>query len=225
MFEVAPAFHKVFAVVDGTQVQIDTAAELAHDATGLGRFHRLGVPIELGLGCPIPANPYYHVPVSRRAKQPVAIGPAWKIDGHWTSLAGLSEGLTYTLTIDEQSPRAVRFTIDWEHGRHRVRESYDLSQGRLTLTATCHAAEAMRITVPVLDTDGDAIAVMSTNQGTLGLKYRGGEFLVHHAAQHPLMEEPVANRNGLYRPFVVEMQGETAEVTLELRSLNMGKKL
>ena len=52
VFELSPAFHKVFANCGRTYVEIDTNADPRYDAGGLGRFTRDGVPLELGLGMP-----------------------------------------------------------------------------------------------------------------------------------------------------------------------------
>ena len=63
VLEMAPAFHKIFATVGDTQIEIDTAADLHYDATGLGRFTRAGAPLELALSVPIPqAGASYQLP-------------------------------------------------------------------------------------------------------------------------------------------------------------------
>ena len=43
--ELPDAFHKIFAAVRGCYVQIDTQADLKHDATGIGRVHFSGTPL------------------------------------------------------------------------------------------------------------------------------------------------------------------------------------
>lgn len=57
VFTLPDAFHKVFATCAGAHVEIDLRADPRYDATGLGRFTRAGVPLELGPGMPFTATP------------------------------------------------------------------------------------------------------------------------------------------------------------------------
>ena len=219
VMELTPAFHKVFAAVGQTQIEIDTAADFNYDATGLGRFHRAGVPLELGVSMPFPAKPKFHLSTELLPKSPTAIGPAWKVGETWTALAELSEGLTSKVTIGEQSADKVSFTIDWQHGGQKTQERYTLTAGRLSLEARCPGAAAMRMIVPILDTDGDAHATTTVATGQITVTYRDRELRVNFGGNRNRLAKPIANRNGIYRPLMVENEGD--HISIELCALSV----
>lgn len=100
VFALPDAFHKLFATGGNTHVELDLRADAHYDATGLGRFTRTGVPLELGPGMPITATPAYLLPADLVAAQPLAIGPAWPSGEGWQALAGLSDGLQARHAVD-----------------------------------------------------------------------------------------------------------------------------
>jgi hypothetical protein len=209
----SPAFHKVIASAGLTQIEIDTAADPKYDATGLGRFTAASIPIELGLGMPFPATPNFNLPAELKPTQPLAIGPAWKVGDHWVSLAGLSEGLSSTLTIEDESLAGVRFHIEYRHGETVIRESYKLIDRWLTLAVSVEVAgrppERIRMTVPRLKSNGRPTAEPMS----------GDEVYVIYEPQCGGREEkPVANRHGIYRPLTFEREGGEAKVQLRFVS-------
>lgn len=220
VFKLEPAFHKVFLVAGGTQLEIDTAGDPKYDATGLGRFHRVGVPLELGVSMPFPATPHFKLPEHLTSKEPVSIGPAWKVGGRWTSTAGL-ENQTHTIRTAEPSD-GVAITLDWLLPDVTVHESYTLQAGQAKLKAAVtrkdnQPVEAIRYLVPLLETDGDAKSTIELDNGRATVTYRGATFTVTFPPEAlAALGDAIANRNGAYRPLYIEQPGGVIEVTLRL---------
>lgn len=223
LFALPEAFHKVFANCRGTCLEIDTRADAHYDATGLGRFCRAGVPLELGLGMPITATPSYVLPDAFRAGVPQAIGPAWLDGGRWTRLAELSEGLTATCEASEESPEHIAFTMTYTHEAVTITEAYTLREGQLAIRGDARRDGVrlpLRYHVPLLASDGAEQSSIQQAPATAEVaattvRYRGATLAVTYDAEvaATVDELPVANRNGLYRDL---MLADAQSVTLTL---------
>jgi hypothetical protein len=215
--EFMPAFHKSFLVAGGTQIEIDLVADPKYDATGLGRFHRAGVPIELGVAMPFPTKPNYKLPADVTPKEPVAIGPAWKMNGEWTSLASVDVGGSPL-----GSSLRTESLITWPLAMGMVKEFYKLEAGQVSITASVHpfggkAVEAIRYIVPLLETDGDAKSTIKLDAGRAVVSYRGATLTVEFPPEAvAALGDPIANRHGIYRPLFIEQPGGGMEVKLSL---------
>ncbi|WP_020618919.1 hypothetical protein [Paenibacillus daejeonensis] len=135
----SPAFHQLVAAAGGQSIQLDLAANGGYDATGVGRYHRNGIPAELGLSSPLSGNPGYLLPegVSARA---VAIGPGWEwADGTFAYLAEMGTGLEHRVTVQEEEADRVAFTVVYSGGDMpeglALRETYTLSLDGLDIQA------------------------------------------------------------------------------------------
>jgi hypothetical protein len=219
-FELAPAFHKVFCSCGDTQVEIDTRADFHYDATGLGRFTRRDVPIELGPGMPITSGAIYKLPERYRAAHNCAIGPTWRCGGKWHRLADFSEGLTHEFTVESEDPYRVEFVLIYRHADagFNLCESCSLEEGRLDYQASVRPANAVGVIVPLLTTDGAVISHIEATDGEVTVAYRGAELRVCFDPDlaFGIRQESRANRNGLYKRLVIERPGNTVRATLWL---------
>ncbi|HEV7301316.1 MAG TPA: hypothetical protein VGN72_18275 [Tepidisphaeraceae bacterium] len=228
VFDLKGAFHKVFAVCHGTQVEIDTAADLHYDATGLGRFHVAGVPLELGLSMPIPARPNYRVPCELLPETDLAIGPAWVIGDAWHTLAALNNGLDSATRVEHESEEDVRFEVIWTHAStgSRIRQRYQLTEGMLRIDADVRASQPvkrMRFFVPLLNTNGNVETKVDLLPDRATVRHPGGTYTVDFASTyHSRFASKVGNRNGIYTPLVLEVEGST--ITLTLRMSNQRRR-
>ncbi|MBS3761685.1 MAG: hypothetical protein KGZ25_00145 [Planctomycetes bacterium] len=223
-FELTPAFHKVFCSCRDTQLEIDTRADFHHDATGLGRFSRRGLPLELGPGMPMTSEAIYKLPEKFRARNNGGIGPSWNIGGEWRRLADYSAGLTNEFSVQKEEPDGVDFNLIWRHSdeKFEVRESYRLKNGRLDYKV--HAGteelpvEGIRLIVPLLATDGMVETRVETDPGLVRAQYRGGGLSVSFDPDlsFEISAETCANRNGLYKYLVVEAPDDTVGAILFL---------
>jgi hypothetical protein len=221
VFELSPAFHKIFANCGRTYVEIDTDADPHYDATGLGRFTRDGVPLELGLGMPFATaakkgqGTYLSMaPGVEPPKIPVAIGPALKKDGAWVSLA--ERGGSTSLKTIQETADAVAFTTTTGAWRN----TYRLREGELVLQceAVGKAPEAVRMIVPLRVTDGLEASTIEPGKGEVRVLLRGASYLVRFdpGLAATIDDATYANRNGVYRSLVLEGPGPSIEATLRL---------
>lgn len=219
--ELKGAFHKVFATVGRTQIEIDTAADPHYDATGLGRFHRAGVPLELGLSMPFPSHPNFHVPKELLPKTDLSIAPSWRIGDAWHDLAPLHEGLTSETQIERETADEVIVRIVWTHAGTTIHQRYRLTPGELRIDAEVTAPEpvrGMRFTIPLLQTDGTHETTLAEAPGAFTLKHPlGGTYAGRFDERYRVSKlAPAANRNGVYVPMVLETDEARVSVVLTL---------
>jgi hypothetical protein len=220
------AFHKVFATCQGTHLEIDTGADFHYDGTGLGRFHRVGVPSELGPSTPITATPAYSLPEENLPEHNLAVGPAWPIEAGWQRLADLAEGLAAETEVDAETPDRVALTVRYRHlaTGAEISEAYTLTQGTLDIrtrvTREGAPVDRIRFLVPLLATDGTVQAALKQTPGQIRLTYRDATLTVDVDRDYEVQvsEALVGNRNGLYRPLILEAPGGEIAVRLSLDS-------
>ncbi|MEM6884001.1 MAG: hypothetical protein AAF571_03150 [Verrucomicrobiota bacterium] len=228
VLESDPSFHKVFASCGGTQVQLDTRADLKYDATGLGRFARQGVPIALGLNMPMAPQPHYHLPAQYLHDRAVAIGPSWQDgNGEWISLANLSEELEMNTVVAEESGAQVKWSVIYRSQRHQatVTEKYRLTDSELNIRASIlldsMIKPRMKFSVPLLATDGRNQSITKSGVKELTLTFCDSVLRVLYNArlQASLVDEHCANRNGIYQTLHIACEQPEVDVTLQLLSL------
>lgn len=223
-FRLAADFHKVFASTSGVSIEIDTAADLHHDATGLGRILLAGKPMEMILAMPMSRQPSYRLaPEERSASHDCASGPAWRVADAELILAGLSEGLTSTMAVHEATRETVHLSVRYAHEQSgsSVRESYRLAAGTLRCITEVEVdnapAEGLCYRLPLLETDGEVRSELTLSAGRLQGSYRGSAYTVEwDAAQIDAAweEESVCNRNGRYR--VLRLSSTTDRIELAI---------
>lgn len=207
--QLSPAFHKVFANAGGVSIEIDTAADPKHDATGLGRVLFAGAPMEMILAMPISREAVYQLaPGEAPAEHSCAIGPAWTVDGEELILAGLDDGLSSKLAVERADPAEVRLALDYDHAASRsaIRETYRLAEGSLACSVTVSVAgdpaSGLVYRVPLIDSDGEVGSSRSLEPGRASVSYRGAECLLRwdpEQVQADWESAAVCNRNGRYR--------------------------
>jgi len=216
------AFWRVWATAGGYHIQIDTRGQPHYDATGLGRIHRRGAPIEAALNMSIAASPNYRLPMSAAPRR-VAFGPGWPAGDGWRYLSELSRDDAYEVSVrapreGEEVEVRVRYQGEIAAPRDVVRERYRLSSEGLRYEAQVPGAERVRLQIPAIETDGEATSRIELSDRALVVRYRGHTYTVRVAgAARALMEDRRApNRNGVHRVAVFEVQGERVSAEAEL---------
>ncbi|MDD5677682.1 MAG: hypothetical protein PHW60_06765 [Kiritimatiellae bacterium] len=230
VFELAPAFHKVFANCQDTYLEIDTAADEYYDATGLGCFAVKGVPLELGLGMPFPrpmkkqGNAAIIIkPPQKQPSEPIAIGPAWQSGEKWVSLAGIS-CFSHKFKIIKETTQAVQFEVAYTYQKISIVEEYLLERGKVAIKAKVldgdKSVQAMRFIVPLLVTDGTSKSeIQGPDKGVTKATYLGHTYRIHcdGKTKAELGSDQYANRNAAYRSLVLERAGNEIQVELLLK--------
>lgn len=201
------AFHKVFATCQEYHVEIDTQADHAYDATGLGRIHRVGAPTELGLSMPVTSRPNYLVSVGP-ARRSVAIGPGWQDrEGHTYWLADLSREICQAdVDVQRESQADTEFQVVYRGelpGCESVTEHYRVDSSGVTITDTVSGSIAgLLAQVPLLHTDGIHRVDLDTIQSGCVMTYQGWRCTVeclYPSDSEFFVERFLApNRNGIY---------------------------
>ena len=231
LIEISPSFHKIFASVKGSYIEIDTQADTHHESTGLGRFLVNNVPMELGLGMSFTAHPKYRVADdSLLPSVNHAIGPGWKSSGvdSVCFLADLSEGLTHRLLPKKVNSDFAEFDLFYQHpssGDITVLQQYRLGDGNLEIrseiTSPTTRIDSVYFTVPVLVSNGlsDSKIIQDGNRRRVTVTYLGStyEIILEKDCLYEIGSNLFANRNGIYRNLVIRKPGNKMQVRLELR--------
>lgn len=217
----SPTFHKVFANCMGHSIEIDTKAHLAYDSTGLGRYHKQHVPVELGLSSPFVRKPEYVVPPEYRTAN-LSICAGWDMGhGQLQFLSDLSDELECDVTVLEETPHCVKFSIRYSGrafiGCEGVYELYTLSENGVSIHARLinPVVEKIHYHIPLFHTNGmDKADLLVTSSGATVTM---GAHTYRLESDAVLSVEPprYANRNGVYG--LATLQKNEAAMALHLQ--------
>ena len=218
-----PAFHRTFATCGDTQVQIDTRAQLTHDATGVGRIHRAGVPPALGMSCSVAAEAAYIIHRGTGGHA-VALGPAWqRSGGRWLSLAGCSdEIIDVTCEREQVGEDEVRWTIVQQlRGLDvdRVVQHYALSSGRLRIQVELHGnADRVALEVPCLSFDGQDESTIQVGADGVTVDFQEARLTARtpEAERIRIGDSEHASRQAVYRVATLERRGRSLVTVIQL---------
>ena len=222
-FAIQPAFHKVFANAGGTYVEIDTAADLHYNPTGILRMHHPAVPPET-LSDGVGAAATYHLPAL--PARSLALGPLWRDRaGAWHALAdhGRNDLDPAEFAIVSASASRVELRLTYR-GRLRggasvVTECVVLAPTRVEIAHRVDGdVDAIRQCWPMLATDGRTPSTITVTERSASVRREGSGFtfeaLTDGAAVSRLgVSEPC--RNGLMDACIAEVPGRTVRSTIE----------
>jgi hypothetical protein len=218
-FGLWPDFHKVFATGSGYHLEIDTCADLKKDATGLGRFHRLGVRPEAALSGGIAAEADYTFAFDKPVHN-LAIGPAWTYEsGDEHRLADHDQIEDVTLDIQEESVDRLNFSITYNLPTSEIiEEHYELTSDGLRYTVDISPKPVKTcILIPIISTDGDASSTEKLSNSLMEVTYRDAIYRIQFTDDIRYRPDPpAANRNAFYK--TLEVTGNT--VTLQLSQIS-----
>ncbi len=222
-FSLQPAFHKVFASVEGFYLEIDTGADLHYNPTGLLRVHRFGVPPEM-LSDGVTAAASYQLPT--KPTRSMALGPEWRDrSGAWHALAdhGRDDLDPAEFTLVSASTKRVELRITYR-GRLRggataVAEHVIVTPERVEIEHRVDGdVEAVRQCWPMLATDGATASVITVAGKTASVMRESRrlrfEALTDGAVVSRLgVSEPC--RNGLMDACVAQVAGKSIRARID----------
>ena len=202
LFELAPAFHKVFASCGGSYAELDADADPRYDSTGLGRILLKGVPYGVLPAMPFTATPNHKLTRGKAPAQPVAIGPAWE-----GGTAAAKPDAPWDTEIIRQTPQEVAWKCAGKYGEHTVIQEYALTPAALAIRCRVTGKDGkpvpFRFEFPVLSNDG-ALRPEWKLDGNVA-SYEN----IKLTASAPWQAgEEIANRNGLYRVLRFDSNAE-----------------
>ncbi len=208
-------FHRIFASCGPLHVQVDTRGQAGFDATGLCRVHHRDRPTELGLSLGIVRSPHYRT-AEPAFDRNVAIGPAWQgANGAWESLAD-AQPTTPHLEILREAPNEVAFRVHYRLEAREVTEQYVLTPDAVTVSAASRSG-LLRLSVPLILTDGDAVSQVRQDGKAWEVSYRGNRFRAEALDADTALGRlnvRAPNRNGVYDIATFDRQADTVSVRL-----------
>ncbi|MEJ6020816.1 hypothetical protein [Ramlibacter sp. PS4R-6] len=210
-----PALHKVFANAGGHYLEIDTAADIDYDSTGLMRVHRPDMDNAIGPNASAPAK---LLPLA-------AGGIAWPDGkGGWEWLAQFGQGkVKASMSVATATPAKVEFSVRYEltgAAIAAVTESYSLAPDAVTVTVRLEGgtADRWRLAFPAFSGDGrERAGIGAANEGLIvrtASSAQGLRIVAPDKAQALRTGRIVALRNGDYE--AIEWGGAGRQVTYRL---------
>ena len=208
------AFHKLFANVQGSHLEMELCNEGDHDAVGWGRWHVTGVPPELPLSTPVPARQTFVSVVP--ASGSLTFGPGTAAEGFAADLpAKPGECRPHGAAVTKDS---AEFVIDWPFPAGIVSEKIRLTPAAAEVEAVNHAGSDVRYRVPLLLTDGEAKGVVRETKTGFEILYKGWIFAAAcDGAARSRENRTAANRNGLYTPALFTSDSGTLRLRLTVK--------
>lgn len=204
VFETSNAFHKIFANCMGNFIEIDTMGDHHYDSTGLGRYHKAGIPSELALSMPLTATPRYTV-LDGFLKENMSICPGWDDgNGGIQYLCDLSEELEVSLEIIKVDRQQVSFIVTYTGnaimGCKGIKEQYTLDHDgvaiKCQLVQPCGSDIYYR--VPVFYTNGKDVSSIDRNRNELEVTFNHFQYIMKTNGSIKMNEDKYTNRNGAY---------------------------
>ena len=205
-------FHKIFASVNGSHIEIELLHGPHFDAVGWGRWHVNGIPPELTFSTPVPNNQSF-----------ISVLPPV---GSLTFGAGTQEeGFTSNLPVTDLANCNIRdikvtadmveLVIDWPFAAGTVSEKISLSADSATVEAVNHSGNPVSYRVPMLLTNGESWGVISQREDGFEVSYKNCKFVITSDSA-PMQEKWIgSSRNGLYVPARFDSATNTVKVKLQ----------
>jgi hypothetical protein len=222
-FALEPAFHKVFANAGGFHVEIDTAADLHYNPTGILRIHHPAVPPET-LSDGVSAAASYQLP--SKPTRSMALGPEWRDrSGAWHALADHGRGdlEPAEFVLVSASTARVEFRLTYR-GRLRggataIGEHVTVKPDGLDIEHRVEGeVDAVRQCWPMLATDGARASIITLAGPTASVMREGRGFTFEAltdgaVVSHLGLREPC--RNGFMDACVAQVPGRTVRSKID----------
>lgn len=211
VFETSDDFHKIFASCMGNFIEIDTHADNHYDSTGLGRYHKSGIPSELGLSMPFVKHPEYKV-AEGLSTENLSICAGWDMgDGQIQYLSDISEGFGHSLEIVESSDSVVRFNVVYSgegiKGCSSLIERYTLDEKGVYVQSELVNPIVNKVycRVPIFSTNGKDIGnICGLTDNSVSVQMNDFVYNVETDGNLQLDGRTIANRNGAYKIADIE---------------------
>jgi rhamnogalacturonyl hydrolase YesR len=156
-----PAFHKVYANAGGNYLQYDTSGDQNYNPTGILRIHLKDGHPQLG-----PSDGV--APKFSGQDVHLAVGPSWRVNGEWQTLAESQDALHKVLVLEE-TPERVRLRVFYDG----VAQSITIDSSGVMVEDKIYkdGVEALRVDYPMLVFDGreETSITMNENSVRMGL--------------------------------------------------------
>lgn len=225
VLETSKDFHKVFANCKGNSIEIETAADSNYDSTGMGRYHKDGVSIELGLSMPLTVLPRYRLP-DELARRNLSICTGWEApDGDTLYISEFGNKLDSSIKIIEESAEKVVFSVEYSgdviKGCKRIEEKFTLDSRGVLIESKLIDPDCNKIffTVPLFETNGKDKSLIKYSKSSIAISMEDFSYIISSEGYIEAGKDRYGNRNGIYRAAVVSKEGTNLAVRLKLYKL------
>ncbi len=179
-FTLSEHFHKLFLRAGGYFLEFDTNADKSYDASGLGRVHRAGAPSPICLSLPCTATPKYEVCSKERYDAALGFAKVFEVISH-------EHGEGYAKAILH---------------RDNVTDEYFVSENGIEIKTSGNYM------LPVFAFDGETQTDIKVFDNMIEISYLG--WICRYSASGKIADsgETARNRNGFYKIFFAEGEGE-----------------
>ncbi len=198
-------FHIITANVGGYSIEIITDPDRHYDAAGLCRFHKIGVPTELGLSHSFTKAPKY--------KLASGIDPA-DLSIDLPAVSSRASGAE--IERIEISELSISFGV--KYSELGIVERYRLSSAGLEIEVSSENA-GIEFTVPLLALC-DGKALIEADKHSANVKYHDFRYEIRSNGNVTLDDRLYSNRNGLYRAARITTGADKLTLTLVLKGQN-----
>ena len=212
VWQTTDIFHKIFASVNGSHIEIELFNYIHYDAVGWGRWHVNGIPPELTFSTPAPDHQSF-----------ISVLPAVESLAFGAGIPG--EGFTADLPITDPNSCNIRdikvtdnmveLVIDWPFAAGTVSEKITLSADSATVEAINHSGKPISYRVPMLLTNGESWGIISQREDGFEVSYKNCQFVITSDSAKMQEKWIGSSRNGLYVPGRFDSADNTIKVKLQ----------
>lgn len=227
-------FGKLFSNAAGQSVEYAILADPKHEPAGLGRYHKAGIPAELGLSMPFVECPSYRlsrerIPFDILGTAPLTDGYADAVPSRTTAIsAGIVDKTgNRTLlcqqesplgwTVLEEQPQQVSFRVDWPSGAETV--TLDEEGLHLSFCLNDSKSGSAFWAVPLLTDNGGELTRITIEDTLATVRMADGIYTVRSEVPLFLSDAICSNRNGIYRLLYADSASDQCQILLKLKRL------
>jgi len=240
-FKTTEHFHKVFLRAGEYSAEFDLNADLRYDASGLGRFCRLGAPSVIAMNLPCPREHKFKVDISEKA--PLSICPGTRAGGEWhfatdtehrlvslfdSECGSSARNFTAADSFDEKSREGEKIFAaqsSFAKGDYAAAELSAVLSGEEIRTEYLLSGEGLSLTVfgkeaalmlPAFHFNGAEYSEILNTGSTLCVKFGGWECVYEVDGEIFDLGQFSANRNGHYKGFAAYGGGDILRVKIKI---------
>lgn len=221
VFETSEDFNKIFACCKGNFIEVDTCANPHYDSTGLGRYHKSGIPSELALSMPFAKNPEYAVS-SGLDTACVSICAGWDAgEGTVQYLSEISQNTEHTTEIVACTETMVSFTVTYSgsafKGCDGIKEKYTLNEKGVAVEyeAVNPLSNVLYCTVPLLVSNGRDTTKIRVFENSARVELENFVYDITASGDICVSEKSIANKNGEYK--IAHIKSDKGKLCINLK--------
>lgn len=215
VYETGNSFHKLFASCGKYSIELEKMADTKHDATGLGRIHFSGAPIELALSMPFASHPKYLLGEYNNCRGR-ALGAYWLNDGKKEYLA--EKGHVVETNISNESVEKIEFSVKYMVVNNGcIIENYIISKLGINIIAECDFAD-ISYCIPILDFNGESKSITRMDKDSCAVLLDSWVYKINWdpRLETEFCDYKLYNRNGEYRELNIKNNSKNISINLSI---------